>query len=75
MLTNGKVTVDPTLRYLGPSQPTREISFANTVTLLKNLRLYGYLDYKGGAYLFDGIKYVNDRLDQNTLAVNDPNAP
>ena len=74
VLTNGKVTVDPTLHYLGPSQPTREISFANTVTLFKNVRLYGYLDYKGGAYLFDGIKYVNDRIDQNTLAVNDPNA-
>jgi hypothetical protein len=36
--------------------------------------LYGYFDYKGGFYLFDGIKYVNDRLDQNTFAVNDPNA-
>ncbi len=73
VLTNGKVTLDPKLRYLGPSQPTREISLANTVTLFKNVRLYAYLDYKGGGYLFDGIKYVNDRLDLNTYAVNDPN--
>jgi TonB-linked SusC/RagA family outer membrane protein len=71
LLTNGSVSLD-TLKYLGPSSPTREASFANTFTLLKNLRLYGYLDYKGGFYLFDGIKYVNDRLDQNTAQVNDP---
>jgi hypothetical protein len=74
ILTNGNLTVDPTLRYLGPSEPTREASLSNTFTILKNLRLYGYFDYKGGFYLFDGIKYVNDRLDQNTFAVNDPNA-
>jgi TonB-linked SusC/RagA family outer membrane protein len=72
VLTNGKVTVDPTLKYLGPSQPTREVSAANTFTLFKNVRLYSYFDYKGGFYLFHGMKYVNDRLDQNTLAVNDP---
>jgi hypothetical protein len=74
VLTNGNMTVDPTLKYLGPSEPTREASFANTFTIFKNLRLYGFLDYKGGFYLFDGIKYVNDRLDLNTFAVNDPNA-
>jgi TonB-linked SusC/RagA family outer membrane protein len=74
IVTNGKVSVDTTLRYLGPSSPTREVSFSNTFTLFKNFRLYAYTDYKGGYYLFDGIKYVNDRLDQNTLAVNDPNA-
>jgi TonB-linked SusC/RagA family outer membrane protein len=72
VLTGGKVTVD-TLKYLGPSSPTREASFSNTFTIFKNFRLYGYLDYKGGFYLFNGIKYVNDRLDQNTAAVNDPN--
>jgi TonB-linked SusC/RagA family outer membrane protein len=72
VLTNGFVSLD-TLKYLGPSSPTREASFSNTFTFLRNFRLYGYLDYKGGFYLFDGIKYVNDRLDQNTQAVNDPN--
>jgi TonB-linked SusC/RagA family outer membrane protein len=72
VLTNGNVSLD-TLKYLGPSSPTREASFANTFTLFRNFRLYGYLDYKGGFYLFDGIKYVNDRLDQNTAPVNDPN--
>lgn len=58
--------------YLGPSTPTRELSVANTFTLFKNLRLYGFFDYKGGYYQFDAIKYVNDRLDQNTYGVNNP---
>jgi len=68
------VQLDPTMNYLGPSTPTREISFANTVTLFKNIRLYGYADYKGGYYMWDAIKYVNDRIDLNTWAVNDPHA-
>ena len=70
----GKVQLDPTMKYLGPSTPTREVSLANTVTLFKNIRLYGYADYKGGYYMWDAIKYVNDRIDLNTWAVNDPNA-
>jgi len=74
ILSNGAMTVDPTMRYLGPSEPTREASLSNTFTLFKNIRLYGFFDYNGGYYLFDGIKYVNDRLDLNTFAVNDPNA-
>ena len=74
VLTNGKMTVDTTLHYFGPSMPTREMSVSNTFTIFKNFRLYGYFDYKGGGTLFDGIKYVNDRLDQNTWAVNNPNA-
>jgi TonB-linked SusC/RagA family outer membrane protein len=88
VLTNGKVTLDSlkgtiiasapgkpgneALTYLGSSTPTREVSFGNTFTLFNNLRLYGFFDYKGGYYQFDGIKYVNDRLDQNTAAVNNP---
>jgi TonB-linked SusC/RagA family outer membrane protein len=73
-LTGGKMTVDTALHYLGPSTPTREISLTNTFTIFKNFRLHSYFDYKGGGYLFDGIKYVNDRLDLNTWAVNNPNA-
>ncbi|HEX2080477.1 MAG TPA: TonB-dependent receptor [Longimicrobium sp.] len=40
-------------RYLGPSLPTREASFASTFTLLGNLQLFGLLDYKGGYYLLN----------------------
>ena len=72
VLTNGKVSVNSTPFFVGPSQPTREVSFSNTFTFLRNFRLYGFLDYKGGFYMWDAIKYVNDRLDQNSLVVNNP---
>lgn len=45
--------VPDTAKYLGPSTPTREASFANTITLFGSLQLYGLLDYKGGHYLFN----------------------
>lgn len=38
-------------RYAGPANPTKEASFANTFTILQNLRLYTLLDYKGGFYV------------------------
>ena len=74
LLANGKVQLDPTMKYLGPSTPTHELSLSNSITLFKNIRLYGFADYKGGYYMWDAIKYVNDRIDLNTWAVNDPGA-
>ena len=39
--------------YIGPSTPSREIGFSNTVTLFRNLQLYALLDYAGGHYQFN----------------------
>jgi TonB-dependent starch-binding outer membrane protein SusC len=39
--------------YVGPSVPTREASLSNTITILNNLSLYAFLDYKGGHYLYN----------------------
>jgi TonB-linked SusC/RagA family outer membrane protein len=44
---------DTARRYIGPSAPTREIGFSNTVTLFGTVRLYALLDYKGGHYIFN----------------------
>lgn len=38
-------------RFLGAADPVREVSFGNTVTLFRNVRLYGLVDYKGGFYV------------------------
>ncbi len=70
--TGGGIVGNEAQTYLGSSTPTRQASWANTFTLFKNVRLYGFFDYKGGYYQFDAIKYVNDRLDQNTWGVNNP---
>lgn len=58
--------------YVGPSTPTREMSFSNTFTVLGNLRLYTLLDYKGGHYMFNVTDW---RRNRNRLTWNmvDPN--
>jgi TonB-linked SusC/RagA family outer membrane protein len=39
--------------YIGPSTPTRESFFSNTLTLFNNFRVFALLDYKGGHYLYN----------------------
>ncbi len=68
----GAVQFD-TAKYIGPSAPTREVGFSNTVTLFKNLRLYALLDYKGGFYLFNlkernRCQAANDNCERNNDA-------
>jgi hypothetical protein len=46
-------TGDTARRYYGPSTPTREVSFSNTLTLFKNFHVYALLDHKGGFNVFN----------------------
>ncbi|MEO7648445.1 MAG: SusC/RagA family TonB-linked outer membrane protein [Gemmatimonadaceae bacterium] len=46
-------TGDTARRYIGPSTPTREIGFSNTITFLRSFRLSALLDHKGGFYVFN----------------------
>jgi hypothetical protein len=67
----GGYTAGPA-RFLGAADPTREASFANTFTFLRNFRLYGLIDYKGGFFLTnqtDWSRCVAGVCKQ----VNDPN--
>ena len=68
----GRAVLSTDTAFIGSSVPTREASLANTVTLFGNLRLYGFVDYKGGHYLFNFTEYTRDR-DGNTQVRNDPN--
>ena len=61
--------------YIGPSLPTREVAFANTITLFKNLSLYGLLDYKAGHYNYRGAELYRCGSAQNCIELNDPNFP
>jgi hypothetical protein len=47
--------------YIGPSTPTHEVSFSNTITLFDRFRIYGLVDMKGGHYLFDVKDWRRDR--------------
>lgn len=44
---------DTAFKFLGPAVPTKLASFSSTVTLFKNWRLYGLVDFQGGHYQFN----------------------
>jgi len=61
-------------RYVGSSNPTREVSFGNTLTFFKNFRLYSLLDYKGGFHVLNQTDWR--RCTAGVCEeVNDPNVP
>jgi TonB-linked SusC/RagA family outer membrane protein len=65
---------DTARRYIGPSQPTREIGFSNTVTLFGFMRLYALLDYKGGHYLYNLQERNRCQSNDNCWRTNNPRA-
>jgi TonB-linked SusC/RagA family outer membrane protein len=65
---------DTARRYIGPSTPTREIGFSNTITLFKYFRLYGLFDYKGGFYIFNLQERNRCQASDNCSRTNDPRA-
>lgn len=70
--TGGGNFIPGPVRFLGPSIPTREASFGNTITIRGNLRLFALLDYKGGHYLLNETDH--DRCVASVCAeINDPN--
>jgi hypothetical protein len=57
--------------YRGPADPTREASFANTLTLWRNFRLYALMDYKAGFYVLNQTDW-NRCAVGTCFEVNDP---
>lgn len=66
---------DTARRYIGPSTPTLEWNWSNTVTLFKYFRLYALLDAKSGHYIFN-LQERNrcQAANDNCARVNDPRA-
>jgi TonB-linked SusC/RagA family outer membrane protein len=56
--------------YRGPSTPSREIAFSNTITLFERLRVYGLVDYKGGHWQFNVKDWRRDRSGVSWETVN-----
>lgn len=65
---------DTARRYIGPSTPTREIGFSNTITLFRNFHIYGLLDYKGGFFVFNLQERNRCQASDNCSRTNNPNA-
>jgi hypothetical protein len=71
-LTATTVQLEDVETFVGPAVPTREISFANTVTFLGDFRVFVLLDHKGGHYLWNYKEYNRCASNNNCARVNDP---
>lgn len=74
LATNGSIIRD-TAVYIGPAQPTREISFSNTLTLFRDFQIYTLLDSKSGFYNYRGIDLYRCASSINCIQRNNPNFP
>src|SRR5690606_11337861 len=71
-LTATTVQLEDSLTFVGPSAPTREVSFSNTFTFLRDFRAFVLFDYKGGHYLWNYKEFNRCASNQNCARVNDP---
>ena len=76
IITNNTLALEATTHYVGSALPARNLSLSNTITLFRDFRLYGLLDYQGGHWLYNHKEYDRcfnrtncERL--NSGAVND----
>jgi len=66
---------DTARRYMGRSTPNREMSFSNTVTLFRVIRLYALLDRKTGFSVYNQPERSRCQAANDSCArVNDPRA-
>jgi len=70
-LRTGAVVVETVPYYVGPPTPKFEGAFSNTFTIMKNVRLYGLIDFKGGHFLFNQKDRNRDQTaNRNSLRFN-----
>jgi len=66
----GQPILDPNSVFMGPSVPTREMSFSNDFVMFEKLRLHSLFDYKGGHYMFNVKDWRRDRAGVSWATVN-----
>ncbi len=70
-----EVTQGDSARFVGSSQPTRQLSLSNDLALFSGrVRVAGQLDYRGGYRLMNAIAFLGDG-GPGTAALNNPAAP
>ncbi|MES2177849.1 MAG: SusC/RagA family TonB-linked outer membrane protein [Gemmatimonadota bacterium] len=57
----GRPVIDTASVYMGPSVPTREVSFSSGIRLFERVNFHGLLDYKSGHYQFNVKDWRRDR--------------
>jgi TonB-dependent starch-binding outer membrane protein SusC len=65
---------DTARRYFGQPQPTREIGFSNTFTIMRYFRIYSLFDYKGGHHIFNQKERNRCQSNDNCSRTNNPAA-
>jgi TonB-dependent starch-binding outer membrane protein SusC len=65
----GRPVLDTSV-YVGPSVPTREMSFSGGVLMFGRLRFYGLADYKAGHFQFNLKDWMRDRAGVTWATVN-----
>jgi len=68
---SNNATTNP-LVYLGPPNPTWEGALRTTITVSRNLRLYGLVDFRGGNIVNNGdLAFGSINTPRNSRAIND----
>jgi len=76
VITANEIVVADSAVYIGPSQPTREITLVTGIDLFnRKLRLTGGFNHKGGRYQLNGTERIRCESRLNCLGEIDPNAP
>jgi TonB-dependent starch-binding outer membrane protein SusC len=71
-VATGRATVSDTAEFIGNQLPTFQASLTNTVTLFRNLRVYGLLEAKTGYYTYNVNQENRDRSRLNSFEVVNP---
>lgn len=74
IISTDEIVVGDTLEFLGSGLPQQQLTVSSVVTLFKNLRLYGLLDYRGDYVTYNNTERFRCRF-QICEAINDPNTP
>ena len=76
VITANEITVADSAVYIGPANPTREITLTSGFDLFKRkLRITGSFDHKGGRYQLNGTERIRCESRLNCDGEIDPNAP
>jgi hypothetical protein len=71
----GAAIFDTARVYIGPSTPTKQFGFSNTLTLFKNIRIYALLDRQSGGFTFNQQERSRcQTANDNCTRTNNPNA-
>ena len=73
IITVDELTIADTTEFLGYSRPRHEVSFFNSFTISKRVRLSGLFDYRGGHKQYNFTELFRCRFN-NCSGINDPSA-